>query len=95
MTDDDAVMLARVLERATLAPGLGPPWMSTAEVAQQLSVTPSTIRSWLANGNPRDHPFPQPDERGRGRTYWLKATIEAWQEEHDAIHSRRRRDGRN
>jgi predicted DNA-binding transcriptional regulator AlpA len=95
MTADDAVMLARLLEGATLVPGLGPPWMSTGEVARQLHVAQSTIRSWLANGSPKDHPFPQPDERGRGRTFWLKATIDAWQEEHDAIYPRHRPDGGN
>ncbi len=63
LTADDAAMLARVLDEAQLAPGLDGPWLSTAEAAQQLHVTQSTIRGWLASGKPKGHPFPAPDER--------------------------------
>lgn len=94
LTAEDAAMLARLLNGAALAPGLGLPWLSTAEVAHQISVTQSTIRSWLASGRPQGHPFPDPDERRNGRSYWLKATIDAWKAEHDntdALRGRRRR----
>jgi len=44
----------------------------------QSHVRPSTIRGWLSRGAPKGNPFPPPDRRYRGRSYWRRATIEAW-----------------
>jgi hypothetical protein len=53
--------------------------IDTSDVAGWLHVRPSTIRSWLTRGGPKGNPFPPPDRRYHGRTYWERATVEAWQ----------------
>ena len=52
--------------------------IDTSDVAGWLHVRPSTIRGWLSRGGPKGNPFPPPDRRYRGRSYWRRATIEAW-----------------
>jgi len=52
--------------------------IDTSDVAGWLHVRPSTIRGWLSRGGPKGNPFPPPDRRYHGRSYWKRATIEAW-----------------
>jgi hypothetical protein len=84
LTDEDAGALAAALAAATehsRGGGLrmgGRSLLDTSDVAGGLHVSPSTIRSWLSRGGPKGNPFPPPDRRYHGRSYWKRATIEAW-----------------
>jgi predicted DNA-binding transcriptional regulator AlpA len=91
LTADDAAMLARILDRVELAPGVGGPWMSTAEVAELLHVTQATIRSWFISHKPKRHPFPTPEATRSGRNYWLRSTIEEWKADEDRMSTASRR----
>ena len=52
--------------------------IDTSDASGWLHVSPSTIRGWLSRGGPKGNPFPPPDRRYHGRSYWKRATIEAW-----------------
>jgi len=52
--------------------------IDTSDASGWLHVRPSTIRGWLSRGGPKGNPFPPPDRRYHGRSYWKRATIEAW-----------------
>jgi predicted DNA-binding transcriptional regulator AlpA len=85
LTDDDAEALAAALAAAAehrrggggVRAG-GRSLLDTRDVALGLHVSPSTIRSWLSRGGPKGNPFPAPDRRYHGRSYWKRSTIEAW-----------------
>lgn len=65
-------------------------WMTTGEVAEELNVTDSTIRGWLARGGPKDNPFPPPVSYNTRPYYWHPATIRAWQKHRRQIEQQRR-----
>ena len=81
---DDAERLADVLTAAAAQvrggglrsrPGT---LIGTADVAAQLHVQPATIRGWLARHGPKGNPFPAPNERYHGWSYWKQSAIDAW-----------------
>jgi hypothetical protein len=83
LTAPDALALAALIDHASqnLSPAPGAPfspWLGVAEAAAFADVQPATLRGWLARGGPKKHPFPQPDWRIRGRSYWLERTLRAW-----------------
>lgn len=84
LTDDDAEALAAVLDVATdhsRGGGLrvgGRGLSDTSDVAARLCVRPSTVRGWLSRGGPKGNPFPAPDRRYHGRSYWKKASVDEW-----------------
>lgn len=84
LTDEDAEALAAALATAaeqSRGGGLragGRSLLDTRDVAAGLHISPSTIRSWLSRGGPKSNPFPAPDRRYHGRSYWKRSTIEAW-----------------
>jgi predicted DNA-binding transcriptional regulator AlpA len=51
--------------------------IGTAEVAKQINNAPSTIRAWLARGQPEGNPFPTP-RKILGRSRWRMSEIAAW-----------------
>ena len=78
LTADDAAALARLIRAATDRHNAAQDkWIGTADVARELSVTTSTIRSWLARGLPRENPFPPP-RKVLGRSRWRKSEIDTW-----------------
>ena len=84
LTDEDADGLATALAAAAErgrggGPGVGGrSLLDTSDVAGRLHISQSTIRSWLSRGAPKGNPFPPPDRRYHGRSYWKRATIGAW-----------------
>jgi len=78
LTTDDAAVLAGLIRAATDRHNAAQDkWMGTAEVARELNVTTSTIRSWLARGLPKENSFPQP-RKHLGRSRWRMSEIDAW-----------------
>jgi hypothetical protein len=85
LTDTDAETLAGVLtaaaERHRGGGGLragARNLLDTSDVAHELHISQGTIRSWLSRGGPKGNPFPRPDTRYHGRSYWKRGTIESW-----------------
>jgi len=60
--------------------------IDTSDASGWLHVSPSTIRGWLSRGGPKGNPFPPPDRRYHGRSYWKRATIEAWRVRQEQSH---------
>jgi predicted DNA-binding transcriptional regulator AlpA len=78
LTADDAAALTDLIRAATDRHNASQDkWIGTTEVARELNVTPSTIRSWLARGLPKENPFPQP-RKILGRSRWRMSNIDAW-----------------
>jgi predicted DNA-binding transcriptional regulator AlpA len=78
LTTDDATALAGLIRAATDRYNAAKDkWIGTSDVARELNVTPSTIRSWLARGLPKENPFPQP-RKILGRSRWRISEIDAW-----------------
>jgi len=78
LNTDDAVALAGLIRAATDRHNAAQDkWIGTADVARELNVTTSTVRSWLARGLPRENPFPQP-RKILGRSRWRKSDIDVW-----------------
>jgi predicted DNA-binding transcriptional regulator AlpA len=78
LTDDDATALAGLIRAATDRHTTAQDkWIGTTDVARELNVTPSTIRSWLARGLPKENPFPRP-RKILGRNRWRMSEIDAW-----------------
>jgi len=83
LTAQDALALAALVDAANkdLSPAPGvpfSPWLDLAEAAAFAGVQPATLRSWLARGGPKHHPFPQPGHRSQGSSYWQERTLRAW-----------------
>lgn len=57
----------------TDAKGLPEDWWTTDDVARYLSVTPSTVRAYLARKQ-----MPEPDRRMGRMQLWRPASIENW-----------------
>jgi predicted DNA-binding transcriptional regulator AlpA len=78
LTVDDATALAGLIRAATDRHNAAQDKpMGTADVARELNVTASTIRSWLARGLPRENPFPRP-RKVLGRSRWRMSEIDTW-----------------
>jgi predicted DNA-binding transcriptional regulator AlpA len=78
LTIDDAIALAGLIRAATDRHNAAQDKsMGTADVARELNVTTSTIRSWLARGLPRENPFPRP-RKILGRSRWRMSEIDTW-----------------
>ena len=56
-------------------------WIGTSEAARRLGVEAGTIRGWVSRHGPKTHPFPPPEVRYGGRSYWQKKTIDKWKAE--------------
>lgn len=61
------------------------PVLDTAAVGQLLGISAKTVVRYLNESKPgkryEHHPFPAPDNRSRGRVYWLasrRQEFEAW-----------------
>jgi hypothetical protein len=65
-------------------------WIGTGEAARRIGVEAGTIRGWVSRSGPRSHPFPPPDVRYGGRSYWQKKTVDAWQTEQRRLDSQYR-----
>jgi predicted DNA-binding transcriptional regulator AlpA len=76
LTADDARALARLL-RAHASAAVSGTLLGTADVAERIGYSKSTITSWLARGLPRHNPFPPPVKH-LDRNAWDTATIDAW-----------------
>jgi predicted DNA-binding transcriptional regulator AlpA len=78
LTVDDAITLAGLIRAATDRHNAAQDkWVGTVDVARELNVTTSTIRSWLARGLPRENPFPRP-RKILGRSRWRMSEIDTW-----------------
>jgi predicted DNA-binding transcriptional regulator AlpA len=87
LTLEDATALAGLIrDAADRHAAAQDHWIGTTEVAKQINNAPSTIRAWLARGQPDGNPFPTP-RKILGRSRWRMSEIAAWrarQQETDA-----------
>jgi predicted DNA-binding transcriptional regulator AlpA len=78
LTADDAIVLTGLIRAATERHNAAQDKsIGTADVARELNVTTSTIRSWLARGLPKENPFPRP-RKVLGRSRWRMSEIDTW-----------------
>ena len=95
LSREDARVLADLLLDAADPERPGPrgpieTWIGTSEAARRLGVEPSTIRGWVARHGPMGHPFPAPEVRYGGRSYWQKKTIDKWKAEQRRLDAQHR-----
>jgi hypothetical protein len=96
LSREDARTLGDLLLDATDPPGRRPrgpigTWIGTADAARLANVTASTIRSWITRDGPSSNPFPHPDQRYAGRSYWQKKTVDRWRARQKRLDDQRKK----
>jgi hypothetical protein len=78
-TEDARTLAGSICDLAEARDRTQDKWIGTADVARELNVTSSTIRSGLTRSLPPDNPFPRPWKE-QGKNQWRMSEIEAWRE---------------